>query len=677
MTINKERLHKIYTTVESPLWITISVFIVVLPFFLIQQINWGLAAALGVVAAAISQRDEHPTSRTRSMIVMLTGFTITTCCASLLKPYPVLFTIGLGVSAMAFVLIGGISQHLRAISYGAILISIYATIVFSSNEAWYVKPLLLNMGAIVYSVLSWILLVRKPRKPLAKHLARGYEALADYLEVKSRLLIHPDARYVREQQADKNLAVVAALENAKDVLNNYGQYDNQEKLMIYMQQFMLLQSLHERATSSHDFYEQLAKDRTYTDILQGIAELMHQLSHASRLVAEHIRDGKEYEHPVAISWLIESLENRIKQLPQTSNQNLELLLHNLWRSHINLSKINEQVDYTAMPELEKEERSAWQRLISQINLNDSRMRYAIRLSLCFVIGTMIGYLGHFQTPEWIPLTALFVSQTSYRETRRRFSQRVAGTILGLILGATALILLPTSLGHLVMLLAATFAFFWWLPKNYAIAVIFITMFVLEASALDGTGGWSILWPRLVDTCIGAVLSFGVMRLLWPDWQHKRLPALMETAMHANVAYFDAIMQQWHAGVENDDLAYRVVRRKAHIADNAITQARRSIIIEPKKGQESVEILMRHAYQNHALLSYISALGAHRHSQLSQNDLLKQVEQTIRMHMAGASNKDTLSNCIHQLKFEIKRTPTKEQLQTYRLFYNIAYLLSQY
>ncbi len=671
--IIKEKINRIHASIESPLWITISMLIVVLPFFLINEIHWGLAAALGVVAAAISQRDEHRTSRIKSTLVMLTGFSITTMCASYLKPFPIIFTIGFGLSTIAFILIGGISQQLRAISYGAILIGIYATIVFQEGEAWYIQPLMLVLGAVVYSIVSFFILIRAPRKPLAHQLAKGYEALAEYLEIKSKLLLHPDARYVREQQANKNLAVVAAMENAKDVLNNYGKYDSKEKLTKYMKRFMLLQSLHERATSSHEHYEKMAQNEEYKELLQGIAELMHQLSHASQLVADDIRGKNKYIHPVAISWLIESLETRIKQLPEMSRQNLELLLHNLGRSHVNLLKMNEHVNYTAMPELEKEERSVWERMRSQLTLKDSRMRYAIRLSLCFVIGTIIGFAGHFQTPEWIPLTALFVSQTSYRETRRRLSQRVAGTILGLVLGVAALILLPTQLGHLIMMLTATFAFFWWLPKNYAVAVIFITMFVMEASALDGTGGWNILWPRLINTCIGAFLSFGAMRLMWPDWQYKQLPALMQTAMDANADYFDAIMQQWHDGVKEDSLTYRVARRQAHLADNAITQARRSIVIEPKKGQVSVDNLMRKAYQNHALLSYISALGAHRKHAWTEDLLLLEAHHVIKDEMQGAASEE-LEGCIQKLKQTITHAEIGGLRPTYRLFYNIAYLL---
>jgi len=676
--------------------VTCCVAAVLIPCAILGYNQIGVTAALGVVAAAVSKSDEYPLGRIRSTLIMLVAFAITTTSVALLKSHFELFVIGFALSTITFVVIGGISQQLKAISYGAILIGIYAALSWQPNQTWWLIPLILCVGASVYSGSVILFLLKHPFRPLEEQLAEGFLALENFLEAKAESyrisgmentqLASYSSDEVENHIAETNSDIVAAMERCKETLNSYGQWVEQKKLVSYLERFMLLQNLHERAASSHERISSLVKKQQYQDIMEGIAELLHQLGTAAHLVAEELLTGQPYIHPVALAWVIEALKSRISAMPVKSPRSLDMLLHNLSRSHESLQKLESPTcvlitPYTQVPQLQQDDRSIFQRLHVQLSFKHSRMRYAIRLSVCFVVGTALSHYLKIPHGDWIALTALFVSQNTFLETRRRLWQRVIGTLSGVILGIMLLSLLPTIDGQILVICGTAFAFFYFLKKYYAFAVIFITIFVLDASELGANEGMIVPWPRIIATLTGAFLSYITARLLWPNWQYKRLPILLKEAQDIDAKYFEEIIHQWKTNAE-DTLNYRIMRRNAHLADNSLTQARRSIQIEPTKKAFNKDEMLRQIYLNHALLSHISALGAHRDESWPDLPLLNQcVEQILRGIQEPVST-DKYEDLLYRLKEQIQSLTNDQQSNnthrvTYRLFYNIVYCLRDF
>ena len=127
--------------------VTCCVAAVLIPSSILGWNQIGVTAALGIVAAAVSQSDEHPLGRIRSTLIMLLAFATTTISVALLKPYADFFIPGFALSTITFIVIGGISPQLKAISYGAILIGIYAALSWQPSQVWWIIPLTLCIGA--------------------------------------------------------------------------------------------------------------------------------------------------------------------------------------------------------------------------------------------------------------------------------------------------------------------------------------------------------------------------------------------------------------------------------------------------------------------------------------------------------------------------------------------------
>jgi len=336
------------------------------------------------------------------------------------------------------------------------------------SPAWYWQPVLLPAGALFYGVVSLILLYYKPWRLLEEQLARGFIELSHYLEEKAKLFpsdVSTQAE-IRNRLALLNINVVGALEKCKDVLNSYGQeVKRQEVLRPYLQRFMLLQGLHERAASSHEQYDVLSDGAANREMLEGLGELLRQLSYAARLVAENMLTGAPYHHPVSLNWIVSALRNKLDQNPDIYNPSLILLLHNLYRSHLSLQNLNDISESTSIPRLSKDERTLWQRVKAQITIKHPRMRYAIRLSSSFLAGYVLFQWLDIEKGAWIMLTSLFVGQPTFSETRRRLFQRVLGTLTGVVGGILIVQLLPTTAGQILLLLAAAYLFFFWKNRN--------------------------------------------------------------------------------------------------------------------------------------------------------------------------------------------------------------------
>lgn len=140
-----------------------------------------------MVAAALTDLDDRLAGRLRNLIITLFCFFIASASVELLFPRPRLFAIGLTLSTSGFILLGGLGQRYATIAFGALLIAIYTMLGTSLYEHWYQQPMYLLAGAVWYNVLTLIGHLLFPVRPLQDNLARCYEQLARYLELKSRM----------------------------------------------------------------------------------------------------------------------------------------------------------------------------------------------------------------------------------------------------------------------------------------------------------------------------------------------------------------------------------------------------------------------------------------------------------------------------------------------------------
>lgn len=638
---------------------------------------------LGVVAAALTDLDDRLAGRLLNLAITLFCFFVASASIELLFPYPWLFALGLAISTCGFILLGALGQRYATIAFGALLIAVYTMLGTSMYGTWYLQPLLLVIGAVWYNLLTLIGHLLFPIRPLQENLARCYDQLANYLEAKANLF-DPDA----ERDADlpwmelamANSSLVATLNQTKASLltrlkGDRGQRGTRRTLHYYF----VAQDIHERASSSHVLYQALSQQFRHSDILFRFQRLLTLQAAACRQLAQSILLRQKYQHNVRFEPAFTRIEEALARITITQ-ENRELakalshLLKNLRAIDAQLANIeSEQVLANGQTEensLSDDRITGWGnirlRISRHLTPQSALFRHAIRMSVVLCAGYAFIQFTGMHHGYWILLTSLFVCQPNYNATRRRLALRIIGTLAGILLGLPILYFVPSLEGQLILIVISGVLFFAFRTVQYAHATMFITLLVLLCFNLLGEG-YEVAAPRVYDTLLGCAIAWAAVSFIWPDWKFRQLPMVVSKTLNADCRYLDAILMQYHQGKDNS-LPYRIARRDAHNSDAELASVISNMAADPKADKTLQDAAFRLLCLNHTLLSYISALGAHR-ERLENTDILDLLNDAVcyvddALHHAPQDNQrvsqalSALSNRIQALSPEPE---SKEQL----------------
>ncbi|MGL4823436.1 MAG: YccS family putative transporter [Plesiomonas shigelloides] len=612
-----------------------------------------IPVTLGVVAAALTDLDDRLSGRLRNIFITLLCFFIASVSIEILFPYPWLFAIGLLISSFCFTMLGAIGQRYATISFGALLIAIYTMLGVTLYDTWYQQPLLLLAGAVWYSLIALLSHALRPVRPVQENLANCYELLARYLDAKSAFFDPDEAdRYdeLQIQVALSNGALVSSLNQTKlSLLSRLKGDRGQRSTRRLLRYYFVAQDIHERASSAHNQYHALAKRFRHSDVLFRFQRLLLLQAKACRQLAKSIISGDDYDHDFrferAFNLLNASLERHQPQQAEDKRllASLNFVLRNLQAIDWQLSHIeSEQIiglpqDNTLADDGLHGIRDIWTRIRNQLTPGSALFRHAVRMSLVLCAGYACIMAFNMERGYWILLTSLFVCQPNYSATRLRLRQRVLGTLAGIIAGLPLLYLIPSQEGQLVLIVVLGVLFFAFRTVQYGYATAFITMLVLFCFNLMGAG-FDIAIPRVTDTLIGCGIAWLAVTFVWPDWRYRRLPLVIQRAIDSNTSYLSEVIAQYQQG-KDDSLSYRIARRAAHNADAELASVISNMSSEPLRSRRILEEGFRLLCLNHAMLGYISALGAHRHKlpdNAESRTLLKEVSQHILHQLQAVS-----------------------------------------
>jgi len=123
---------------------------------------------------------------------------------------------------------------------------------------------------------------------------------------------------------------------------------------------------------------------------------------------------------------------------------------------------------------------------------DSRA-FAIRLALCMSVGEIARQHLPIQRSYWVLLTVAIVLKPDFGSVFARGVQRTVGTVIGVLLGALVLTVVPHNGWMLLPMAAVAGALAWAQRANYGLYVVFLTPLVLIL--LDFTVPGGLAWSR--------------------------------------------------------------------------------------------------------------------------------------------------------------------------------------
>ncbi|GLQ46451.1 TIGR01666 family membrane protein [Dyella lipolytica] len=587
-------------------------------------------AMLGVIACALAETEDHWRTRIGTLLITLSCFAGVAFAVEWLLPYPVAFAFALPLMTFVLVMLGAVSARYATIAGGTLILAVYTMIGTDQPQGppanVLSEPVQLLAGAAWYGVLSLLWSVLSPQLAVRHALARVFDGLADYMDNKAALFTPvrgADRDALLLTLAMQNERVVEALNDTRIVLiDRIGMRRPRGATAARLQLYFKAQDIHERISSSHYPYAALAEAFYHSDLLFRCEHMLRLEARQCRRHAEALRlriapaNGTELRAAQAdLHASIELLRNEIQPPAKPLLRSLDALLRNITAIQALLEHETSPMatvtgDDSALQNPAPQSLSeAWERVAIQLTPRSSRFRHALRLAVALMAGYGILHLVHPQHGYWILLTTLLVCQPSYGATRMRMLQRVLGTVIGVVIGWATLRLLPTAHWQLLLIVLSGVVFFAARLRRYSIATAAITVFVVLCFNQAGNG-YEVMWPRLLDTLIGAAIAALSIYLILPDWQGRQLDQVLANTLRSDARYLEQIMAQYVHG-KRDDLAYRVARREAHNADAALSGVLANMLREPGRQRRGNEDLLRFLTIAHTMLGHISALGAHR------------------------------------------------------------------
>jgi uncharacterized membrane protein YccC len=149
--------------------------------------------------------------------------------------------------------------------------------------------------------------------------------------------------------------------------------------------------------------------------------------------------------------------------------------------------------------------------------------FTVRLMVCVGVAAVASEVLPLQRSYWVVLTVAIVLKPDNGSVFARALQRGIGTIVGAVLGAVILIVVPYGPWLLLPtgLLAAG------LPygrlRNFGLVATFQAPMVVLLIDLLAPAGWRLAEERLVDTLLGCAIVLLVGYAPWPGSWHAHLP----------------------------------------------------------------------------------------------------------------------------------------------------------
>lgn len=181
----------------------------------------------------------------------------------------------------------------------------------------------------------------------------------------------------------------------------------------------------------------------------------------------------------------------------------------------------------------------WYRLKSNFNIHSFKMRFALRLSIAVCPVAALVYYFNLPHGFWMPMTILLLILPFWENTLRKVTDRVIGTLCGIVLFAILYYFFPNPIAQMVIMVFANF--FINTTKRYAFTVIFITCSSLSSNvAMNHVDHLFSL--RFAYTIGAAIIAILASYCIFPTNNAAELKNMMRRLLDMDDYLLDILLQ---------------------------------------------------------------------------------------------------------------------------------------
>ena len=622
------------THFTNALKVTFSAVIPALLFSYLGDFSTGFTIALG---AFLTYPSDIPSSLKHKVNgILVAAFIVAgmNLIINLVQPYPLLFYPILVLLIFMLSMISVYGQRATMVSFSGLLaISLAFAHLHTGWEMLRHAGLLLS-GGLFYLIISLVFFYIRPHRYIELQIAQGILLTAKYLKLRGDLWeLNSDRKAITKKQLHFQVELNSIHENIREVLirnrNNIGSSNQNRKMLI---SFISLVEIMELAiATSFDHNKLHQKFDAHPQVLETYQKLAYKLASSLKKIGQSIEDRTPFVLKHNLLTELQKLQIAINEYENQAHSDdategvlmLGNMLHYAEKQAEKIKTIERAfVQNITTNELKGRDKDLdkfispntylWSTIIENLSFSSTVFRHSLRLTISLLVGFIIGQILPFQNSYWILLTIVVIMRPGYGLTNERTYHRIFGTLVGgAIAFGTLTFMHDTSikatLAVLAMLLGFTYT-----PSNYKIGATFVTIYVVFIYSIISPNIADVVQYRILDTVVGALVSFAANYFIWPSWEFLNIPTYLSKAISANRNYLNQISILYNKKGEVTT-AYRLARKEAFVEIGNLMASFQRMIQEPKSKQNKLQQVYKLTVVNHSLLSSLASLGTYMQS----------------------------------------------------------------
>ncbi|HWF35767.1 MAG TPA: FUSC family protein [Solirubrobacteraceae bacterium] len=225
---------------------------------------------------------------------------------------------------------------------------------------------------------------------------------------------------------------------------------------------------------------------------------------------------------------------------------------------------------------------------ANVSLRSPAGRHAVRLAVVVPATAVLAQHLHLQRSYWVVVAAATVLRPDFAGTFTRGVERMAGTLVGVVLaGLVAVALHPSGWATVALVGVLAWAAYSVFPASFAAGIAFLTamiVFLLEAVSPSTLGTAA---DRGIDTLVGGVIGL-LAYVVWPTWSSTSARQALADLVTAQRDYLGALLDAVAEGRPAREEELRALARRARLAWTTAEATIERSLTEPAARRIDVE-----------------------------------------------------------------------------------------
>ncbi len=606
--------------------ITIGCIVPVIICALLGQFMLGTYISLGALLVGLSDTPGAPSHRRTGMIASFIVCLITQFLTVLVNSNIWLMTGLIAILCFLYSMFAVFNARAATVgSMGVLIMLIYIDDVKNITEELEFL-LYFIIGGLWYMLISFSMTQVRPYRLAQQELSESIRHVGDFIRLRANFY-DPKTNFDENYRKliDKQVEVHEHQENVRDLLfQSKRSIKDTTKIGRFLTlTFNDIVDLFELSMTTHYDYEQIRKSYSETGILKEFRLLLIKVANELDHLAYQLNANKAPKAKYSFTNDFDRILYKIDQLDKKeqintiplkkiliSIRNITAFIQNIYNySIIRPNNVHKQEIEEANKFIQTEHID-WKKFKSNLSLNSSIFRHALRMGIVMSLTYLILNLNFFNIGQmgsfWVLLTIMVILKPGFGLTKERNVQRLMGTVIGGIIGAIILMTIHSEVIRFILLIFFFLTAYSLFRVNYIMAVLFMTPYVMIMLSFTGVNTFVMAKERIFDTFLGGMIAFISSYIIFPNWESFQIKTNMRQLLIANynyVAQAVRILSGETIGVTD----YKLARKEVYISSANMGSTFQRMLSEPKWRQKSTKDVNRFVILNHILSSYGATL----------------------------------------------------------------------